>query len=213
MFMVHVTLSADPRIFLLCACVCFRWRGLSTYIDTNSEVYLCIFTTSCFIMAQPLRIVSWNTRGLNAPQKRSLVFSVLKKCHPHIICLQETHLTGSKVRALKRPWLSKLYHATHTNYSRGVSILLAKSLPAELISVKTDPEGRYIVLILRISTIIFTLVNVYVPPPFSVEVLSKLSLHLLNRPLGPLLYIGDFNAVLDPTVDRLGGEADLFPPL
>lgn len=60
-------------------------------------------------------------------------------------------------------------------------------------------------LTLWIISVILTLVNVYIPPPFSPDLLSKLSLSLLSRPHGPLLYIRDFNAVLDPAVDRLVG--------
>lgn len=74
--------------------------------------------------------------------------------------------------------------------------------------VKTDLEERFITLSIQIATMSFTLVNVYVPLPFSSKLLSKLSLLLLSRPDGPLLYVGDFNAVLDPAVDRLGVVVD-----
>lgn len=156
-------------------------------------------------MADMLKLISWNVRGLNSPHKQSLVFSYLKKYKPHIICLQETHLTGTMVWYLKRPWLATQYHATYSNYSQGVSILLARSLPAEILLVKTDPAGRFIILTLRIVSTIFTLVNIYVPPPFSPDVLSHLSLLLLSRSPSPLLFVGDFNAVLDPAMDRLRG--------
>lgn len=117
---------------------------------------------------------SWNTRGINSPQKLSLVFFVLRKYRPHIVCLQETHLTGSRVRALKRPWLAQSYHATHMTCSRGVSILLVKSLSAEIFQIETDPNRRFIVLTLQIASVTLTLVNVYIPPlPFSIDVLSK----------------------------------------
>lgn len=92
-----------------------------------------LFYTDYCAMARSLKIISWNTRGLNSPQKRSLVFSVLKKQCPHIICLQETHLVDSKTRSLKRPWLTQYFHATHKAYCRGVSVLLAKSLHAEVV--------------------------------------------------------------------------------
>lgn len=74
-----------------------------------------------------------------------------------------------------------------------------------------DPDGRFVVLTLQISYVTLTLVNIYIPPPFSVEVLSKLSLQLLNRPPGPLLCVGDFNAILDPAMDHLGGGGRSFP--
>lgn len=73
-----------------------------------------------------------------------------------------------------------------------------------LIQVKNGPR-RQIILALQISSATFTLVNIYIPPPFSVEVLSKLSFQLLNRPPGPLLCVSDLNAILDPAVGHLGG--------
>lgn len=93
----------------------------------------------------------------------------------------------------------------------GVLILLAKSLPAEILLVKSNPVGRFIILTLRIVSTVFTLVNIYVPPPFSPDVLSHLSLLLLSRSPGPLLFVGDFNAVLDPAVDRLRGGGRPYP--
>lgn len=114
-------------------------------------------------------------------------------------------MVDSKTRSLKWPWLVQSFHATHTAYSRGVSVLLARSLRAEVVQIKADPEGRYVVLMIQISSVTITLVTVYVPPPFSADVLVKLSLMLLSRPPGALLYVGDFNAVMSPAMDRLGG--------
>lgn len=54
--------------------------------------------------------------------------------------------------------------------------------------LKMDPEGRYVILTIQIASVTFTLVTVYVPPPFPADVLVKLSLMLLSRPPGPLLY-------------------------
>lgn len=63
------------------------------------------------IMAQ-LKIISWNTQGLNSAIKRSLVFQYLQKAAPHICILLETHLTGSRVRAFVKvlDWVSLPFH-------------------------------------------------------------------------------------------------------
>lgn len=68
-----------------------------------------------------------------------------------------------KFFALKKAWIARSVHATHTSYSRGVSVLLAKSLPVEIIQVKTDPEVRFIILSLQIGRTVLTLVNLYAP--------------------------------------------------
>lgn len=79
--------------------------------------------------------------------------------------------------------------------------MLAKSLHAEVLQIKTDPEGRYVVLIIQIISVIH-LGDCLCTPPFYADVLVKLSLMLLSGPPG-LLYVGDFNAVMSPAMDRL----------
>lgn len=60
-------------------------------------------------------------------------------------------------------------------------------------------------------SVIFTLINVYIPPPSSPQTYSP------NCPLcsclgspGPLLYVGDFSTVLSSAVDRFGGWGRSF---
>uniref|UniRef100_A0A803JF65 Endonuclease/exonuclease/phosphatase domain-containing protein n=1 Tax=Xenopus tropicalis TaxID=8364 RepID=A0A803JF65_XENTR len=91
-------------------------------------------------------IISWNIRGLNSKFKRSLLFSYLKKYTPSMVLLQETHLMGQKVLSLKKPWVGWAYHATFTSHSRGVTILIRKNTPFELINLITDHYGRFIIL-------------------------------------------------------------------
>lgn len=87
-------------------------------------------------------IVSWNTRGLNSLVKRSLVFRFLKDHNPHICILQETHLMGSKTLSLKKPWIGFHDHSTFSNFARGVSVLVRRSLPFQLLLLDLDPDGH-----------------------------------------------------------------------
>lgn len=112
-------------------------------------------------------IVSWNVRGLNSAIKRSLVINYLRKLHPHICILQETHLVGSRVMCLKKAWVGAHYHAPYSNYARGVSVLIHRSLPFQLIDVKLDPGGRYILLHAMISEIPYVIVGIYLPPRYT----------------------------------------------
>lgn len=114
-------------------------------------------------MAQP-KIVSWNVRGLNSAVKRSLVFRYLQGAAPHICILLETHLTGSRVLALRRAWVGATYHPTYSCYSWGVSVLVRKSLPFQILDVCTDPGGRYVILHASIYDKRLVLVGVYLPP-------------------------------------------------
>lgn len=62
-------------------------------------------------MANPIRLVSWNVRGLYNKFERSLVFQYLGQSEMHVV-LQETRLDGNGVLALCRPWIQSAFHAT-----------------------------------------------------------------------------------------------------
>lgn len=103
-------------------------------------------------MANKLNLLSGNIRGLNSRLKRSLVFNYLRRYKPHIILLQETHLQGSRVLALKQANIMKVIHAEYSTYSRGVAILVIKKANAHILHIanahilhfKTDVKGRFV---------------------------------------------------------------------
>lgn len=148
-------------------------------------------------MSLNVSIISWNVRGLKSKYKRALVLKLLQAYHPHIMMLQETHLLGNKILAMKRPWMHRAIHATYSSYARGVSILLHKSLLCSIETVITDPGGRYLVVILEVYSHRLALANIYIPPPFTgnilYEVLEKLAPHAPFQ----LLVAGDFRNVLN----------------
>ncbi|XP_071982368.1 receptor expression-enhancing protein 1 isoform X1 [Engystomops pustulosus] len=152
-----------------------------------------------------LKVMSWNVRGLNSKFKRALMLDVIKRQAPHIVCIQETHLTGQKVLSLKRAWVARGYHSSYSVYARGVSILISKALPIEVIQVAPDHFGRYVVIHCALWGFTFTIVSVYVPPPFDPAVLHLISSKLASMPPSPILCIGDFNAVPNPSLDRTSG--------
>lgn len=65
----------------------------------------------------------------------------------------------------------------------------------------TDPGGRYVVVFIEVYSHHLALVNMYIPPPFSsailYDVLDKLAPHSPFK----LLIAGDFNNILDYTID------------
>lgn len=112
----------------------------------------------------PLTVLSWNVRGLNSKIKRSLVFNFLKKYNPHICLLQETHLVGGRTLALRKPWVGAYYHSTYSSYSRGVSVLIHKSLGFTLLDLHLDPDGRYIAIHAMCDRVELLIVGIYIPP-------------------------------------------------
>lgn len=143
----------------------------------------------------------------------SLVFNYIKKYHPHICILQETHLIGSRTLALKKPWVGSYYHSTYSTYSRGVSVLIHKSLPFTLLDLHLDPEGKYVVLHAMCDRMELVLVGLYNLPPTSLAVLHKLTPILAQYPTAAVLMAGDFNITPNPSMDKLGNDVATESPL
>ena len=121
-----------------------------------------------------LKIASWNVRGWGDPIKKAAVFSMLKGHGVELICLQETHLTKeTKLKLVNRKYQHQ-YHSVHSSYSRGVSIMVKKGVSFACKELKIDEVGRYIFLHCQIENAPYVLANIYIPPPFKMEVLYKL---------------------------------------
>lgn len=103
---------------------------------------------------------------------------------------------------LKGSWIGQIYQSNFSVKSRGVAILLRKGIPFKQNALKTDREGRYIILSGEIYGFPITLINVYGPnndePDFFRKVFSLIpKLSQTNLVIG-----GDFNCVLDAYLDR-----------
>lgn len=149
------------------------------------------------------KIISWNVRGLNCKVKRALVFNYLKQFNPDLFILQETHLRGQKILALKRPWIGSAYHSVYSSYARGVSVLVGKALPFQLLNLHIDQSGRYIILHASLGGREYVFAGIYIPPPFQKVVLDDIMAKVSLYPQAPFILLGDFNATLDRTLDRL----------
>lgn len=148
-------------------------------------------------------ISSWNVRGLNSSIKRSLVFKFLQKYNPHICNFQETHLVGSRTLGLQRAWVGAQYHSTYSNYTRGVSVLVHRSLPFQLLDVRTDPGGRYVIVHALIYAKQMILVGLYLPPPADAQLLYDIMQIVLGYNIPEVFVFGDFNLVPSQDLDRL----------
>lgn len=92
------------------------------------------------------------------------VLQYLKGQKVDIVALVEMHVTGHLQAALKRPWVGWAYHSTHTNMSRGVTVLIAKSTPFELVSMVSDRQGRYLFLHAIVGGDPLLILASYIPP-------------------------------------------------
>jgi exonuclease III len=120
----------------------------------------------------PLNFVSFNARGLGNNVKLGNLFHWLTKYHEiqgKIVFLQETHVIKAREYKWKNIWQGKPFFANGTSNSRGVAILLPKSLDYTLHDVKIDPNGRYIAIKLEFEESIYGIINGYAPTANDLE--------------------------------------------
>lgn len=112
----------------------------------------------------PIKLTVCNVRGMCARPKRLALFSQLKAMRADVIVLLETHLTGQLQLALKKQWIGWVYRAPHTPHSRGVAILISKHVQFQLLTLKTDPQDKYIFVHAMNSRFEYLMSAYYVPP-------------------------------------------------
>ena len=71
----------------------------------------------------------------------------------------------------KKQWKGEIFFSHGSEHSRGVLILIKNSLEFELISVRSDKEGRFIFLEAFVQDQKFLFVNIYAPNKSSEQTL------------------------------------------
>lgn len=130
-----------------------------------------------------LKLISLNVKGINHVVKRQKLLSFFQKEKCQIALLQETHLSDIEHMKLRRNWVGQVFFSSYKSNSRGVAILLHKNLSFKLEKSITDNEGRY--------------VYAYEPKFF-----PKLLADISSFSCSLILLGGDFNCVLDPSIDQ-----------
>lgn len=94
-----------------------------------------------------IKLISLNVKGLNTPEKRSQLLLSMQRNKADIMFLQETHFHTDSTPKLRNHYFPTAYHSTNLlSKSKGVSILLAKHCPFQLIDTMTDEKGIFIFL-------------------------------------------------------------------
>lgn len=141
------------------------------------------------------------------------IFTYMKIYLPHICILQETHLTGGRILALKKPWVGSYYHSTYSSYSRGVSVLVHKSLQFNLSDLHLDTEERYVVLHALCNNLDLIIVGLYIPPHANMSLLFKLAPIIAQYPNAHIILTGDFIMPPNPVMDSLNAGSSVDSPL
>ena len=158
----------------------------------------------CLIMVE---LLSQNVRGLGQEFKRRKVFNWLHNSNASIIFLQETHSTSNDERVWKTEWGGpNVVFAHGESNARGVCILFKNNVTVEIHKSIVDEFGRFIILDATVDSMKMVLCNVYGPnhdnPHFFITLFEQIdSLEESN-----LIIAGDFNSILDPNMDKFGGN-------
>ena len=149
-----------------------------------------------------LNLATLNVRGLRDPGKCMRLLGELKSLSVDVAAVQETHFTcGADCRVLESDF--NVFSAYGSRISVGVSLLVGCSLDADVDVVFAGDEGRRVVADVAVKSFKFRLVAVYAPN----IVVERVSFF---RRLAPFLHdtkrlvlMGDWNAILDPKIDKV----------
>ena len=147
-----------------------------------------------------VNLISLNVRGLANEKKRRTIFKMCRD-RAQIALLQETHSVINNEVIWKSEWGGEIIFAHGESNSKGVCILLQKSLDYRIISKIIDVSGRFLILEIKIEDKVLVICNIYAPnqdcPNFFVKLVERLTPFGENK-----LLIGDFNLTLDVNLDR-----------
>lgn len=135
-----------------------------------------------------------NLRHLHGRIKISKVLTRLHKENIDVASLQEPHLSdGEHLNLTHNKWVGQIHFSSFTKSSRGVAILISKSIPFRVTDSFKDKHGRYIIIKGTLNAEEISLLNIYYPPNYSSEFLTKAFLEFKDRTSGWCIIGGDFN--------------------
>ena len=156
-----------------------------------------------------MKILNLNIRGLNNPLKRKNCFQKFAKYD--ICCLQETFITLKTANLWKSEWDGDFFYHPGTSNSGGLIILINNLFSCEGIT-KIEINERVLGVSFFLDKKSFVIYNIYAPASREqrVDFLEQLPL-IINPILNDdcLLFCGDFNNLLDNTLDNISGSDHL----
>uniref|UniRef100_A0A803TJL4 Reverse transcriptase domain-containing protein n=1 Tax=Anolis carolinensis TaxID=28377 RepID=A0A803TJL4_ANOCA len=150
--------------------------------------------------AQGLKIISMNVNGLNNCIKRKRVFHFLYKNKVDITCIQESHIVSRDKHLLVQDKLGQLFTSCNVKKTNGVLFYINRELNPE--KIYEDQEGRILIVKVRFQYKHILLVGIYAPNTNQKTFYKKLSNILAEVGEKEMLWLGDFNGVMDTKIDR-----------
>jgi exonuclease III len=149
-------------------------------------------------------------RGLKTDlrKRKKIFFDFNQKYSSDIIFLQETHSTPQIETEWNRDWDGQIFYSHGTSRSRGTAILIQRHLVDKVIEVSKDTDGRFVIIVIE-----YTLINIYAPTQLDeneqIMFLHTLRDELVLHEYENIILGGDFNIVLNPCMDKKGGNINI----
>ena len=145
-------------------------------------------------------------RGVSDPSKCSHLLSELLNLNVDVATVLETHFTcAADCRILEFYYVVLSAQRSHSNI--GASLLIGRSLNADVNLVLVDDWGRLVVADVTVKSYEFRVVTVYAPNIVAERVSFFRRLAPFLDDLKRIILVGDWNAILDPKIDWVGRGA------
>ena len=159
----------------------------------------------------PLKISSFNVRGLANKTKREKIFTWIKDQSISIALLQETHSSSKTDSVWSQQWGAKVYFSGKDSNSKGIAILINDNFNCKIINYEEIIQGRLQSLEIEINEHTVTIINIYGPNTDDVSLFNKLDEYLGSNDEKTFIIGGDFNTILDVELDKKHGNKNTHP--
>ena len=115
-------------------------------------------------MSRPLKIVSFNVRGLRDAVKRRTIFRHLHVKYPgHLVILQETHSVPNFESRWKVEWGGNIFFSHGENNARGVCALVPRGFNGDVKLLQAEDAGRMLILRVEFNNFALNVFGIYAP--------------------------------------------------
>ena len=152
-------------------------------------------------MTQTIKIGSMNVRGLSNRAKRLDVFNWLNNKNFSIYCLQDIHVGPKYESSFKQDWGHEVVLSSFSSESRGVAVLFKSGLDYKFKNVTRDEVGNLLIIDLEVYGNPLILIVLYGPNKDQPNFYSSLRDTLIEKDNDPIIICGDWNLVLDFSID------------
>ncbi len=125
--------------------------------------------------------------------------------------IQETHLKQSDVARFQNKYYKLAAFSCALNKTKGVLILVNRKLNLTIEHLGSDEKGRFVFIRCKIYNNRLALVSIYGPNETDSAFLTQISKTLLEQIDCPLVVGGDFNAVVNPALDKSQSDTTANP--